>query len=192
MTNEIIKYFRNGLRRKLKRPNCGRFLALWDDTHWKKYPTNININYIKSNDFLVFLSQTKNDLCCIYNNNGQNLCNALDKFFYFMFDFETYFNFFTSNNIYKNRVEIMNDVINFKQFNYTPNRFYNSIQYLELFKDLIKRTDEWNYWKRIVIITFTKIILTDSGYENAQINAQGFLQELIKNIDQIFDKGLNN
>ena len=192
MTNEIIKYFRNGLRRKLKRSNCGRFLVLWDDTHWKKYPTNININYIKSSDFLVFLFQTKNDLCCIYDNNGQNLCNALDKFFYFMFDFETYFNFFTSNNIYKNRVEIMNDIINFKQFNYTPNRFYNSIQYLELFKDLIKRTDEWNYWKRIVIITFPKIILTDSGYENAQINAQGFLQELIKNIDQIFDKGLNN
>ena len=192
MTSKIIKYFRNGLRKKLERPNCGRRLSLWDDRTWKKYITNIKIAYIDSNDFLVFLYQTKYDLCCVEDINGQTLHNAIDKFFYLMFDFETYFNIFISNNIYKNRIEIINDIINFKQFNCLPYRFYGRSRYLELFQDLVKRTDEWNYWKRVIIITYTKIILTDFSYEYAQKEASNFLQELINNIEEVFNKGLNN
>ena len=100
--------------------------------------------------------------------------------------------FFISNNIYKNRIEIINDIINFKQFNCLPYRFYGRSRYLELFQDLVKRTDEWNYWKRVIIITYTKIILTDFSYEYAQKEASNFLQELINNIEEVFNKGLNN
>ena len=147
---------------------------------------------MNSNDFLVFLYQTKYDLCCIQDTNGQILYNAIDKFFYLMFEFETYFNVFISNNIYKQRVEIINDIIQFVQFNCLPSRLYNKCRFLGLFQDLTKKTNEWNYWKRLIIITYAKIILTDYSYEYAQRNASDFLQKLIKNIEQIFDKGLNN
>ena len=139
MTIEIIKYFKNGLKKKLKRPNCGRYLSLWDDRQWKKNINNINIAYINSNDFLIFLYQTKFDLSCIQDNNGQTLYNAIDKFFYILFDFENYFNVFISNNLYKNRAEILNDIINFSQFNCTSYRFYGKCRYLELFQDLVKK-----------------------------------------------------
>ena len=33
---EIIDYFRNELRNKLKRPNCQRRLSLWDQDYWLK------------------------------------------------------------------------------------------------------------------------------------------------------------
>ena len=133
MTNEIIKYFKCGLKRKLKRPYCGRYLSLWDDRVWKRHITNINISYINSNDFLIFLYQTKRDLSCIEDDNGQTLCNATDKFFYVMFDFETYFNIFLSNNIYNTRVKIIDNIIIYNQFNSLPSRLYGKFKYLELF-----------------------------------------------------------
>ena len=106
MSNEIIKYFKSGLKKKLRRPNCGRFLSLWDDRIWTNHIPDTTLDYIKSNDFLLFLYQTKYDLCCIQDNNGQNLSNAIDKFFYLLTEFETYFNIFISNNIYANREEV--------------------------------------------------------------------------------------
>ena len=109
-----------------------------------------------------------------------------------MFEFEIYFNVFISNNIYKDRPEIINDIINFIQFNSLPYRLYNKCRYLELFQDLVKKTNEWNYWKRSIIISYTKIILTDFSYEYAQRNESNFLQELINNIEEVFHKGLNN
>ena len=190
MSNEIIKYFKSGLKKKLRRPNCGRFLSLWDDRIWTNHIPDTVLDYIKSNDFLLFLYQTKYDLCCIQDNNGQNLSNAIDKFFYLLTEFETYFNIFISNNIYANREEIINAVINFHQYNYIPYRLSFQYRYIELFRDLIKKIDEWNYWKRIVIITYTKIILTDDSYQYAQIHASNFLQDLINNIEKVFDKGL--
>ena len=190
MSNEIIKYFKNNLKRKLKRPNCGRYLSLWDDRKWEKNITNIP--YINSNNFLVFLYQTKHDLCCIEDINGRTLYNAIDKFFYLLFDFETFFNIFISNNIYQNRIEIMNDIINFNQFNCLPYKLYGKYKYLELFQDLSKRINEWNYWKRTIVITFTKILLTNFSYEYAQRNALNFLQELISNVQKILDRGLEN
>ena len=56
----------------------------------------------------------------------------------------------------------------------------------------MKKINEWNHWKRLIIITYTRIILTDFSYEYAQKNASNFLQELINNIEQVFNKGLNN
>ena len=193
MVNEI-KYFKCGLKKKLKRPNCCRRLSLWDDRQWWGNITNINIDYIKENEFLVFLFQTKSDLCCVDDVNGQTLYNAIDKFFYGMFEFQTYFYIFITNSIYNNKIEIINDINNFKQFNSLPDRIqsYNRCKYIELFKDLVKKTNEWNYWKRLIIISYTKIILTEFSYQYAQINAPDFLQELINNIEEIFHKGLNN
>ena len=192
MNEEIIKYFRLGLRKKLKRPNCGRFLSLWDDRKWKNHVENISLDYIKSNEFLLFLYQTKHDLCCVNDKNAQNLQNAIDKFFYLLFEFERYYNVFISNNIYENKIEIIDAIRNFYNYNYFPQRLKNQCRYIELFKDLIKRIGEWNYWKRLIIINYTKIILTDFSYQYAQQVAQEFLRELIINIEKVFDKGIEN
>ena len=192
MSEEIIKYFRLGLRKKLKRPNCGRFLSLWDDRKWKNHVENISLDYIKSNEFLLFLYQTKHDLCCVNDKNAQNLQNAIDKFFYLLFEFERYYNVFISNNIYENKIEIIDAIRNFYNYNYFPQRLKNQCRYIELFKDLIKRIAEWNYWKRLIIINYTKIILTDFSYQYAQQVAQEFLRELIINIEKVFDKGIEN
>ena len=192
MSEEIIKYFRLGLRKKLKRPNCGRFLSLWDDRKWKNHVENISLDYIKSNEFLLFLYQTKHDLCCVNDKNAQNLQNAIDKFFYLLFEFERYYNVFISNNIYENKIEIIDAIRNFYNYNYFPQRLKNQCRYIELFKDLIKRIAKWNYWKRLIIINYTKIILTDFSYQYAQQVAQEFLRELIINIEKVFDKGIEN
>ena len=192
MSEEIIKYFRLGLRKKLKRPNCGRFLSFWDDRKWKNHVENISLDYIKSNGFLLFLYQTKHDLCCVNDKNAQNLQNAIDKFFYLLFEFERYYNVFISNNIYENKIEIIDAIRNFYNYNYFPQRLKNQCRYIELFKDLIKRIAEWNYWKRVIIINYTKIILTDFSYQYAQEVAQEFLRELIINIEKVFDKGIEN
>ena len=192
MSKQIINYFRLGLKKNLARPNCARFLSLWDDNKWKKHDNNITLDYIKSNDFLIFLYQTKHDLCCIENINAHNLSNAIDKFFYLLFKFEGYYSIFISNDIYKNRMEIIDTVIRFYRYNYFPQRLRYQYKYVELFKELIKKIDEWNYWKRLIIINYTKMILTDCSYQYAQEVAQEFLQTLIKNIEKVFDKGIEN
>ena len=176
----------------MKRPNCGRFLSLWDDRKWKNHVENISLDYIKSNEFLLFLYQTKHDLCCVNDKNAQNLQNAIDKFFYLLFEFERYYNVFISNNIYENKIEIIDAIRNFYNYNYFPQRLKNQCRYIELFKDLIKRIAKWNYWKRLIIINYTKIILTDFSYQYAQQVAQEFLRELIINIEKVFDKGIEN
>ena len=192
MTNEIIKYFKGGLKKKLRRPCCRRFSSLWDDRIWKNRTNNIKLDYIKSNEFLLFLYQTQYDLCCVEDNNAQNLKNAVDKFFYLLFEFERYYSIFISNKMYRNRIEIINDVIHFYQYNSFPQKILYQYRYVELFKDLIKKIDEWKYWKRLIIINYTKIILTDYSYEYAQKVATNYLQELINNIEKVFNKGLDN
>ena len=193
MSSKIIKYFRDGLRQKLNRPNCGRFLSLWDDTTWKSHilKSNVKIDYVKSNEFLLFLYQTKHDLCCVVDDTAQTLSYAIDKFFYLIFEFETYYNIFIFNKMYKNRMEIVNDVIKFLVNNYIPEKLCYQYRYIELFKDLIKKIDEWNHWKKIIIINYAKIILTSYNYQYADEVANNILQELIKNIEKLFNKGLD-
>ena len=53
MTNETIKYFKSNLKKKLRRPRCGRFLSLWDKKIWKNNVNNIHLDNIKSNDFFA-------------------------------------------------------------------------------------------------------------------------------------------
>lgn len=52
--------------------------------------------------------------------------------------------------------------------------------------------NEWNYWKREIVVTFTKILITDIDYQNAQENTSSYLQELIANVQKIFDKGIED
>ena len=187
MSQGAIKYFRDTLRKKLKRPCCGRYLPLWDEKEWKKY--EIDIPY-KSNDFIVFLYQIKTDLCCIQDTNGQVLCNAIDKFFYLLFDFETFFNIFLSNNIYETKVEIIDDVSKFNQLNISPSRLYGKWTYLELFHDLRKKMNEWNYWKRTIAVAFAKIVISDFNYIRAQENISKYLQDFVDNIEKVFNSAL--
>ena len=108
------------------------------------------------------------------------------------YSIQKHFNIFISNNIYQNRSEILNDIIKLVQFNSQPQRLYGNFKYLEVFNNLVKRTNEWNYWKRLIIVSFTKILLTDYSYDYAQRNASDFLQELITNVKQLFHKGIEN
>ena len=191
MSKIVINYFRDNLRKKLKRPMCGRFLPLWDDSHWITRKTDVDIDYIKANDFLIFLYHTKKDTCCMEVTTAQLLSNAIDKFFFLLFDFQAYFNVFTMNGVYKDRVEIINDIIKYKQSNFIPSKFFNQYKYLELFIDLIKKMDEWEFWKRQVIINFTKIVITPNGYKFAEKYQVDYLRSLLYYIEQLFNKEIN-
>ena len=151
------------------------------------------MDYIKANDFLIFLFQTKVDLCCIQDENGQALSNAIDKFFFLLFDFQSYFNVFVLHGIYNSRIEIINDIIKYKRNSYISSfdRMIGKNKILELFKELVRKTDEWNYWKRLIIINFTKILITEQKYKQAEIHEINYLQTLIGYVEQIFNKGMN-
>ena len=148
--------------KNLKRPNCRRYLSLWDDEIWKRKNTFNNIPYINSNDFLFFLYETKHDLCCIDDNNGKVIRNAIDKFFNLLFDIG--------------------------RFNCLPYRIYDKDKFIEIFQELVQKINKWNYWKKMIINTYAKIILKD--YEYVQKNSPYYLKELITNIKQIFHNGL--
>ena len=96
---EIIDYFRNELRNKLERPNCQRVLGLWDRDYWIK--PDIKAHFIiNSNEFLLFWYETCYELCCVNNPSAIALKNALDKYFYFLLDFENYFSIFISRKTF--------------------------------------------------------------------------------------------
>ena len=142
----VINYFRKNLREKLPRALCGRFLPLWDDQNWTKRQTDINLQYIHANDFLIFLYQTKKDICCHTDIRAQCLSNAIDKFFFTMFDFQAYFDILSKTKHYNDKVEIVNDVSKFKKNKKIPDKLISNIYQLELFIDLSKKMDEWSYW----------------------------------------------
>ena len=191
MSNTVINYFRKNLRKKIKRPRCDRYLALWDDNHWVKRETEINLDYIKANDFLTFLFQTKRDICCVEKLEVQALRNAVDKYFFLLFDVQSYFDTFIKNKIFKNRVEIVSTTVAFKINNYIPNVLISNMKMLELFIDFTKRLEEWAFWKRKTIINLTKIILTPEVFNHLENNGARELLQLMKYIEELFDKGVN-
>ena len=191
--NVTINYFRNELRKKLPRAICGRFLPLWDDQDWIKRETDINLDYVQANDFLVFLYQTKKDICCHNDVAAQSLSNAIDKFFFVMFDFQSYFDVLIKAKYYNNRVEIVKEVLKYKKKKNTiPIKLISVIKYLELFIDLSKKIEEWDFWRRQVIVNFVKIILGRDTYQSSQENDLANLQKLIENVEQLFFKGINS
>ena len=190
--NASINYFRNVLRSRLQRAVCGRFLPLWDDKNWTKRETDIDLDYVQANDFLVFLYQTKIDICCHNDITAQCLSNAIDKFFFLMFDFQSYFNVLINAKYYNNRVEIVKDALKYKTANIIPRKLISNIKYLELFMDLNKKIDEWDFWRRQVIINFVKVSLGRDTYESSQNNDEEYLRKFISNVEKLFYIGLNN
>ena len=188
----VINYFRKNLREKLPRAICGRFLPLWDDQEWIKRPTDINLGYIEANDFLVFLYQTKKDICCHKDIRAQCLSNAIDKFFFIMFDFQSYFDILLKTEHYNNRLEIVNDIIKYKEKQTVPNKLISLTWHLEIFIDLSKRMNEWNYWRKQIIGNFTKIVLGENNYMDIEKDDTENLNKLLYNIELLFFKGLNN
>ena len=187
---EIIDYFRNELRNKLKRPNCGRKLLLWDQEHF--YKLNLSVHYvINSNDFLYFWYQTSFELCCVNNPSAINLKNALDKYFYFLLDFENYFSIFLSKGTFTTRKHIMDAVID---YNLDKNKIRSKVkrnkQVEDLFKEFVNRVNEWNYWKKVIITQFMKINISEQAYQAAQKNSINGLVELMQNTEKLFDKGI--
>ena len=191
MADTVINYFRSNLRKELTRAKCGRFLPLWDDESWVKRETDINLDYIEANDFLIFLYQTKKDICCMENTLAQMLSNAIDKYFFILFDFQAYFNVFIQNKIYNCRTEIVNDVMAFKQNNYVFPKLLKNMKMLELFIDLTKRIEEWAFWKRKLIMYLTKIIISTDIYNHAEKNNPESLHNLMTYMEQLFDRGVN-
>ena len=190
--NASINYFRNQLRSRLRRATCARFLPLWDDKDWTKRETDIDLDYVQANDFLVFLYQTKKDICCHYDITAQCLSNAIDKFFFLMFDFQSYFNVLINAKYYNNRIEIVKDALKYKTVNTIPHKLISNIKYLELFMDLCKRIDEWDFWRRQVIINFVKVSLGRDTYKSSQNNDEEYLRKFISNVEKLFYIGLNN
>ena len=190
MSAEIINYFRSNLKRKLKRANCLRYLPLWDDKVWVKREVDINLDYIAANEFIVFLYQTKEDMCCMEIPQAKMFSNAVDKFLFLLYDFQGYFNVLIHNKLYERRCEIIDDLQQYRQKNIFSKKYVARIKLLEVFLDLNKKLNEWIYWKRMVIVSFTKILLTPEHYMSAEKNTPDYLIQLISYVEQLFNKGL--
>ena len=50
--------------------------------------------------------------------------------------------------------------------------------------------NEWNYWKKIIIIQFIKINIGKAAYKAAEENSIDGLTELIRNTEKLWDKGI--
>ena len=185
-----INYFRNELRTKLPRAICGRFLPLWDDIVWIKRQTDINLHYIKANDFLVFLYQTKKDICCHNDINAQCLSNAIDKFFFLMFDFQSYFTALIETKKCNNQPEIVKDILKYKKTCIIPTKLISVLKQMELFVDLSKKVTEWDYWRKQVILNFVKIVL-GNNFKTIEKDDLENLEKLINHIEDLFYRGIN-
>ena len=187
---QIIDYFRNELRNKLKRPNCQRRLNLWDQNYWFKGNTHAHF-IINSNEFLQFWYETCFELCCVGVPTAITLKNALDKYFYFLLDFENYFSIFISRGTFTTRKHIMDAVID---YNLDKNKIRSKVKrnkkIEDLFKEFVNRVNEWNYWKKVIIVQFIKINIGEFSYKSAQENSIDKLTELMQNTEKLWDKGI--
>ena len=188
---QIIDYFRDELRNKLKRPNCQKTLTLWDQIYWLK-SNNIHAHFlINSNDFLQFWYRTCYELCCVMDSRAIMLKNALDKYFYFLLDFENYFTIFISRKTFTTRKEIMDAVI---EYNLDKKKLKSKLkrnkQLEDLFKEFVNRVNEWNYWKKVILTEFIKINIGEQAYESAKRNSLEGLANLLQNTEKLWDRGI--
>ena len=188
---QIIDYFRDELRKKLQRPACQRTLTLWDQVYWLK-SMNIHANFlINTNDFLQFWYRTCHELCCVNDSRAIILRNALDKYFYFLFDFEFYFNFFIDRKTFKNAEDIMTAVVHYNlDKKNLKSKLKRNKELHELFKQLVNRVNEWNYWKKVIIVEFIKINIGEAAYEKAKQDSLDGLTELLRNTEILWDRGV--
>ena len=73
-----------------------------------------------------------------------------------------------------------------------PSKLVNETRNLELFIDLSKKINEWDYWRKQIIRSFTKIVLGGDIYKNVEKDDAENLEKLLNNIELIFFKGLNS
>ena len=140
----------------------------------------------------MFWYQTSFELCCVENQAGLNLRNCLDKYFYFLLDFENYYSIFLSKGTFQSRKDIMDAVIEFNIYNTIKSKVKRNKKIEELFKDLVKRVNEWNYWKKMLLIQFLKVSIGEEQYINAQKDKIILLSELLNNLETLFDKGIQS
>ena len=190
---QIIDYFRNELRTKLLRPHCAKNLTLWDHDCWIK-SNDIYQHYIlNNNDFLQFWFRTCSELCCVNDIRALILKNALDKYFYFLLDFENYFHIFISSKVFPSTKKIMQAVID---YNLNRNKLKTKVKgnkkTRELFLEFVNRVNEWNYWKKVIIEQFIRINIGEQAYKQVKedFNSLKEFIELLKNTDQLWDKGI--
>ena len=188
---QIIDYFRNELRIKLLRPSCQKQLTLWDHNCWIK-SNNIHTHFIiNSNDFLQFWFRTCYELCCVNDIRAADLKNALDKYFYFLLDFENYFTVFIQRKIFRNRIEIMEAVVNYNlDKNNLKSKIRRNNSFKDLFKELVNRVNEWNYWKKVILTQFIRINIGEASFQAAQQNNLQGLTQLLKNTEALWDRGI--
>ena len=188
----MINYFRTNLKKKVYRPNCGRFLPLWDDINWRKREVDINLDYINANDFIIFLYQTKQDMCCMELPQAKMFVNGIDKFLFILYDFQRYFNILVQTKLYKRKCEVIDDLLYYRNKGIYPQRFMTHINLIEIFLDLNKKLNDWIYWRKIIIHSFAKILLTPETYLCAQKQSPDYLNQLISYIEQLFNEGINS
>ena len=187
---QIIDYFRNILRNKLLRPNCQKYLTLWDHNCWIK-ANNMHAHFIiNSNDFLQFWFRTCYELCCVNDIRAIILKNALDKYFYFLLDFENYFTVFIERKVFTKRQDVMQAVVNYNLDKRLKSKLRRNNSLLDLFKEFVNRVNEWNYWKKIIVIQIIKINIGDEAFQAAQVTSIQGLVELIENTEKVRDRGI--
>ena len=188
---QIIDYFRNELRNKLLRPTCQKQLTLWDHVCWIK-SNHIHAHFIiNSNDFLQFWFRTCYELCCVNDVRAVCLKNALDKYFYFLLDFENYFTIFIQRKTFKTRQDIMQAVVDYNlDKNNLKSKLKRNRSLEDLFKEFVNRVNEWNYWKKIIITQFIRINIGEEAFQAAQKNSIQGLVELIQNTEKLWDRGI--
>ena len=190
---QIIDYFRNELRTKLLRPYCAKNLTLWDHDCWIKSNDIYQHYLLNNNDFLQFWFRTSNELCCCNDIRALTLKNALDKYFYFLLDFETYFHTFISSKVFPSTRKIMQAVVD---YNLNRNKLRTKVKRnkktRELFLEFVNRVNEWNYWKKVIIEQFVRINIGEEAYKQVKEDYNSLKQfiELLKNTDQLWDKGI--
>ena len=164
---------------------------MWDHSCWIK-SNNINIySLINSNDFLQFWFRTCFELCCVNDIRAIILKNALDKYFYFLIDFENYFQVFIFKKIFKTRTEIMNAVIDSNlDNNNLKSKVKRNKKMKHLFLEFVNRVNEWNYWKKIIIVQFVKINIGEEAYVAAERGTLNALGDLLENTEKLFDRGI--
>ena len=189
---QIIDYFRNELRNKLLRPACQKHLTLWDHDCWIK-SNHVHAHFtINANDFLQFWYRTCYELCCVNDIRAFCLKNALDKYFYLMLDFENYFIIFIQRKIFKSRPEILQAVTNYNlDTNSLKSKVRRNKTIEHLFKEFVNKVNEWNYWKKIIIIQFIRINIGEGAFQSAQKNSIQNLCTLVQTTEKVWDRGVS-
>ena len=108
-----------------------------------------------------------------------------------MFDFQSFFNIFTQNKLYAHRLEVLQDIFEYKTKDVIPKKLIVNTKFLELFIELSKRINEWDFWRRQVVINFVKIFLGKDVYNSSCQSDMNYLQKYINNVEQLFFAGLN-